>query len=150
MRHTYATEMLRAGVTFPALMKLLGHTSADMTMQYLDSHCRISSGNFVWLAKNPGILFHSPRPFRLSSPRSRWANRFFARCPTSTRNVSPGTTRRRLSPSPRPALQSPHQNSYRSAQTPNALKTGRDWPVMSENRTSAWRLSQPDYSPKVA
>ena len=36
MRHTYATEMLRAGVTFPALMKLLGHTSADMTMQYLD------------------------------------------------------------------------------------------------------------------
>jgi integrase len=36
LRHTYATEMLRAGVTFPALMKLLGHTSADMTMQYLD------------------------------------------------------------------------------------------------------------------
>ena len=34
LRHTYATEMLRAGVTFPALMKLLGHTSADMTMQY--------------------------------------------------------------------------------------------------------------------
>jgi site-specific recombinase XerD len=34
-RHTYATEMLRAGVTFPALMKLLGHSSADMTMRYL-------------------------------------------------------------------------------------------------------------------
>src|SRR5258706_15726428 len=34
LRHTYATEMLRAGVTFPAVMKLLGHTSADMTMQY--------------------------------------------------------------------------------------------------------------------
>ena len=28
--------MLRAGVTFPALMKLLGHTSPEMTMQYLD------------------------------------------------------------------------------------------------------------------
>lgn len=27
LRHTYATEMLRAGVSFPALMKLLGHTS---------------------------------------------------------------------------------------------------------------------------
>jgi integrase len=25
LRHTYATEMLRAGVSFPALMKLLGH-----------------------------------------------------------------------------------------------------------------------------
>ena len=36
LRHTYATEMLRAGVTFPALMKLLGHTSPEMTMQYLD------------------------------------------------------------------------------------------------------------------
>jgi len=27
LRHTYATEMLRAGVSFPVLMKLLGHTS---------------------------------------------------------------------------------------------------------------------------
>ena len=36
MRHAFATEMLRAGVTFPALMKLLGHTSPEMTMQYLD------------------------------------------------------------------------------------------------------------------
>jgi site-specific recombinase XerD len=36
LRHTYATEMLRAGVSFPALMKLLGHTSPAMTMRYLD------------------------------------------------------------------------------------------------------------------
>jgi site-specific recombinase XerD len=36
LRHTYATEMLRAGVSFPVLMKLLGHTSPEMTMQYLD------------------------------------------------------------------------------------------------------------------
>lgn len=35
-RHTYATEMLRAGVSFPAVMKLLGHTSPEMTMCYLD------------------------------------------------------------------------------------------------------------------
>lgn len=34
-RHTYATEMLLAGVTLPTLMKLLGHSSADMTMRYL-------------------------------------------------------------------------------------------------------------------
>jgi site-specific recombinase XerD len=27
LRHTYATEMLRAGVSFPAVMKLLGHNS---------------------------------------------------------------------------------------------------------------------------
>lgn len=36
MRHTYATEMLRAGVSFPVLMKLLGHTDPAMTMRYVD------------------------------------------------------------------------------------------------------------------
>jgi integrase len=36
LRHTYATEMLRSGVTVPALMKLLGHRSPDMTMLYLE------------------------------------------------------------------------------------------------------------------
>jgi integrase len=35
-RHTYATAMLRAGVSFPALMKLLGHTSPEMTMLYVE------------------------------------------------------------------------------------------------------------------
>jgi len=36
LRHTYGTEMLRAGVGFAAVMKLLGHTSPGMTMHYLD------------------------------------------------------------------------------------------------------------------
>jgi hypothetical protein len=36
LRHTYATEMLRSGVSVPALMKLLGHKSPDMTMLYLE------------------------------------------------------------------------------------------------------------------
>jgi integrase len=35
-RHTYASEMLRAGMSLTAVMKLLGHTSPEMTMQYLD------------------------------------------------------------------------------------------------------------------
>lgn len=35
-RHTYASEMLRAGVSLPALMNLLGHVDPDMTMRYLD------------------------------------------------------------------------------------------------------------------
>jgi integrase len=34
-RHTYGTEMLRAGVGFAAVMKLLGHKSPDMTLEYL-------------------------------------------------------------------------------------------------------------------
>lgn len=35
-RHTYATEMLRSGVSFPVLMKLLGHVDPGMTMRYVD------------------------------------------------------------------------------------------------------------------
>jgi integrase len=36
MRHTYGTEMLRAGVGFATVMKLLGHTDPGMTMRYMD------------------------------------------------------------------------------------------------------------------
>jgi len=35
-RHTFATEMLRSGVSFQALMKLLGHSSPEMTMLYAE------------------------------------------------------------------------------------------------------------------
>jgi site-specific recombinase XerD len=36
LRHTYASEMVRAGVSLPALMKLLGHVNPEMTMRYVD------------------------------------------------------------------------------------------------------------------
>ena len=36
MRHSYATEMARSGVSFPVLMKLLGHVNPEMTMRYVD------------------------------------------------------------------------------------------------------------------
>ena len=35
-RHTYGTEMLRAGVSFAAVIKLLGHKSPHMTLEYLE------------------------------------------------------------------------------------------------------------------
>lgn len=35
-RHTYASEMIRSGVTVPALMKLLGHKDPGMTMRYVE------------------------------------------------------------------------------------------------------------------
>jgi integrase len=31
LRHTYASEMVRSGVTLPAVMKLLGHADPQMT-----------------------------------------------------------------------------------------------------------------------
>jgi site-specific recombinase XerD len=33
LTHSYAAGMLRAGVGFPVLMKLLGHTNPEMTMR---------------------------------------------------------------------------------------------------------------------
>lgn len=35
LRHTYATEMLRAGVSLPALKELLGHKDIRMTLRYV-------------------------------------------------------------------------------------------------------------------
>ena len=35
-RHTYASEMFRAGVDLPAVMQLLGHRSPRMTLYYLE------------------------------------------------------------------------------------------------------------------
>ena len=35
MRHTFASEMLRLGVSLPALMQLLGHKDIRMTLRYL-------------------------------------------------------------------------------------------------------------------
>jgi site-specific recombinase XerD len=35
LRHTFASEMLRLGVSLPALMKLLGHTDIRMTLRYV-------------------------------------------------------------------------------------------------------------------
>lgn len=36
LRHTYATEILRAGVSLQVLMKLLGHRSIKMTLRYAE------------------------------------------------------------------------------------------------------------------
>ena len=61
MRHTFATQMLRAGVTFPALIKLLGHTSADMTMQYLDVALQDLQREFELARSKPRHLVPQPR-----------------------------------------------------------------------------------------
>ena len=63
-RHTYATEMLRAGVSFPALMKLLGHTSPAMTMQYLDVALNDLQREFELARSKPRHLVPQPKaPF---------------------------------------------------------------------------------------
>jgi integrase len=63
-RHTYATEMLRAGIGFPVLMKLLGHTSPEMTMQYLDVALNDLQREFELARSRPRHLVPQPKaPF---------------------------------------------------------------------------------------
>jgi integrase len=67
-RHTYATEMLRAGMSLTAVMKLLGHTSPEMTMQYLDVTLNDLQRAFELARSKPRHLVPQPRassaPFR--------------------------------------------------------------------------------------
>jgi integrase len=63
-RHSYATEMLRAGVGFPAVMKLLGHTSPEMTMRYLDVALTDLQREFELARSKPRHLAPQPKtPF---------------------------------------------------------------------------------------
>ena len=61
LRHTYATEMLRAGVSFPALMKLLGHTSPDMTMLYVEVALNDLQREFQQARSKPRHLAPQPK-----------------------------------------------------------------------------------------
>src|SRR6476646_1469204 len=61
-RHTYASEMLRAGVGFPALMNLLGHVDPDMTMRYLDVTLTDLQREFHLARSKPRHLAPPPKP----------------------------------------------------------------------------------------
>src|ERR1035441_3859863 len=67
-RHTYATEMLRSGVDLPAVMKLLGHTSADMTMLYLDVTLTDQRREYERALSHPRHLIPTPKT-PATSPR---------------------------------------------------------------------------------
>ena len=94
-RHTYATEMLRAGVSFPALMKLLGHTSPEMTMRYLDVALTDLQREFQLARSKPRHLVPQPKtPFASLRSWPRRGDRFLARCSTCARDVPPRAAKR--------------------------------------------------------
>jgi integrase len=66
LRHTYGTEMLRAGVGFAAVMKLLGHTSPRMTMHYVDVTLTDLQREFQLARSQPRHL--APQPKRSRAP----------------------------------------------------------------------------------
>jgi site-specific recombinase XerD len=60
-RHTYGTEMLRAGVSFAAVMKLLGHKSPRMTMEYLEITQQDLQREFQMARSQPRHLAPQPK-----------------------------------------------------------------------------------------
>ncbi len=68
LRHTYATSMLRAGVSLPALMKLLGHRTANMTLRYVEITQQDLQREFLLAREKPRHLI--PIPPALSGSRS--------------------------------------------------------------------------------
>ena len=61
LRHTYATEMLRAGVSFPAVIRLLGHKSPHMTLQYLEITQQDLQREFQLAHSHPRHVTPNPR-----------------------------------------------------------------------------------------
>src|SRR6266404_3558650 len=68
LRHTYATQMIRSGVSFPALMTLLGHTSPDMTMRYVDVALTDLRREFDLARAKPRHLVPQPKLSSASLP----------------------------------------------------------------------------------
>ena len=69
-RHTYGTEMLRAGVNFAAVMKLLGHKSPDMTLEYLQITQQDLQREFHLARSHPRHLAPTRTLFSASPPRA--------------------------------------------------------------------------------
>jgi len=66
-RHTYGTEMMRAGVSFPAVMQLLGHTDPEMTLLYLEITQPDLQREYRLARTHPRHLAPSPRALRALS-----------------------------------------------------------------------------------
>jgi site-specific recombinase XerD len=66
LRHSFATEMLRLGVSLPALMQLLGHKDIRMTLRYVEVTQQDLQREFHQARQNAG---HSQRLPALAFPK---------------------------------------------------------------------------------
>jgi site-specific recombinase XerD len=74
LRHTYATEMVRLGVSLPALMQLLGHKDIRMTMRYVQV-TQLDLQREFHLARHHAVHPHQIPPLsRVSSDLSTASN----------------------------------------------------------------------------
>jgi integrase len=75
LRHSFGTEMLRAGVNLPAVMKLLGHLKPEMTMRYLEVSLLDLQREFHLARSQPRHLLPASRlPTSINSPQANLAS----------------------------------------------------------------------------
>jgi len=75
LRHSFGTEMLRAGVSLPVVMKLLGHLKPEMTMRYVEVSLLDLQREFHLARSQPRhLLPASPRPESISFPQANLAS----------------------------------------------------------------------------
>jgi integrase len=75
LRHSFGTEMLRAGVSFPAVMKLLGHQNPEMTLRYVEVCLLDLQREFHLACSQPRHLLPASRfPDSTSSPQPNLAS----------------------------------------------------------------------------
>jgi integrase len=75
LRHSFGTEMLRAGVSLPAVMKLLGHLNPEMTMRYVEVSLLDLQREFHLARSQPRHLLPASRlPASISSPQANLAS----------------------------------------------------------------------------
>ena len=61
-RHTFAADMVRAGVSLPALMQLLGHTHINTTMLYVELSPQDVWREYARAVRNRARLLTAPQP----------------------------------------------------------------------------------------
>jgi hypothetical protein len=75
LRHSFGTEMLRAGVSLPAVMKLLGHVNPEMTLRYLEISLLDLQREFHLARSQPRHLLPASRlPASISSSQPNLAS----------------------------------------------------------------------------
>ena len=74
LRHTYATEMVRLGVSLPALMQTLGHKDINMTLRYVEVMERYLQREFHRARQNTASLHSIPQLPRPSPTAPAYAD----------------------------------------------------------------------------
>ena len=101
LRHTYASEMIRLGVSLPALMDLLGHKDIRMTLIYVQVTQQTCSASSITPAKTPRTVTKFPTsllPLQHYCVRTSPDPACLGSHSPSVGDVSPSTSKRTITP----------------------------------------------------